>query len=882
MSVLRFLLGWLSRPFRDEHGDAMLTTVEDHWRAAKPQLGAWGRLTFWMRQWTAVIRLIIELEVQALGASEERRALWILGVGADVKHSLRALLNRPGFTAVAVLTLGLGVGATTTMFSAVNAVLLRPLPFAGAESVLVLEQVDTRDGTSSGGLSAANARDIAGSTRSLSHVAIAENHGLRLTQDGRAVSVRTWLVSNGFMEAAGAGLHLGRGFLPDEFTEGRDRVVLLSHESWLTRFGADSAVIGRRLVLDGLEHTVVGVLQPGFAYPSAAGFWGPRPERSWDDERRGSAQLHTVARLAPGVDRSAAQLELNGLARGLAASHPVANANLAVRATPLREHLFGDIRTPLLLLLAAVALVLAVASANVAGLQLARSAGRAHEYALRSALGANTGHVLRLVGVESVLLGLGGAVLGVLLAHFGVGLVRTLDPAHLPNIQGLSLDLTVLCFSVGIAVVSAVAAGLLPAVRAARVGPQTALSQGSSRTSGGLRAGSARDRLVMGEIAVALLLTVAAGLLVRSFDRLMGEDLGFEPEGRLAVQVFSFDADHRPSLDFFPRAVDALRALPGVEAVGLTSALPLADDESILSRAVPTPVATEDPGGTRPTEERLAHLSAIDSGYATAMGIQVLTGRMFDSRERAESRKVAMVNETFARRHLPAADPVGQSVDLAWRDAGALEVVGVLADVRPRGYESDPRPEIFVSLSQFPTNGLTFVLKTRTDPGAMTQAVRESLWEVDARQAVWAARPVAELLGGWVRQRRFNTALLTVFSGLAISLAAIGVYGLMAFSVEQRLREMGIRRALGGGVMDIMAMVMKRASALALIGVGVGLAASLAVAWLLRGLLYGIKPFDWPTFLVVATCMFGVALAAAYLPARRATKVHPMMALRGE
>lgn len=883
MKLFRFLVRTLPRAFVEEHGQDLLQTVGDHWSAVGKGLGVGRALLFWVRQYAAVIRLAVLLRMGAdrSGPREQPRS-WLTGLQTDVLHSMRALLKRPGFSVVAVLTLGMGVGAVTAMFSAVHAVLLRPLPYADSERVVVLRQFDTRDGLMAEGMSAANTKDLADAARSLAHASVAENHGLRLTLDGRAISVRTWLVSDGFLEAIGARLQLGRSFLPSEYTEGRDRVVLLSHETWRGRFGADSTMVGRSLVLDGIEHTVVGVLQPGFSFPTSAGFWGPRPARNWDEARRGRPQLHAVARLAPDVDLAQAETELRALATDLARTFPAENANLGIRAIPLRDHMFGNIRSPLLLLLSAVGLVLLIASANVAGLQLARGAARAHEYALRGALGAHPGRIVRLVAVESLLLGIAGGALGVLLAYFGTGVIRSLDPAHLPRIQELRIDGTVLVFSILASVGSAVVAGVLPALRAAGAGPRGALAGGSRRTSAGLSSGSVRDRLVVAEIALALLLTVGAGLLIKSFDRLLDQTLGFDPENRLAVQVFSFDSDHNPSLDFFPRGQEALRSLPGVERVGLTSGLPLADDESILARSVAVPMEVE--GGMRgpSADPSLAHLSTIDGEYPAAMGIGVRDGRTFDSRDQAETTRVAMVNETFARRYVPDGDPVGRRIQLSWRDAGTVQIVGVLADVRPRGYDSPTRPELFVARSQFPSNGLTFVLHTTVDPATLTRAVQETLWAVDPDQAVWASRTMSDLLGGWVRQRRFNTALLIAFSVLALSLAAIGVYGLMSFSVAQRMSELGIRRALGGDTGHILGMVLGRASRLALAGVGLGLIGSLAFAWLMRGMVFGIEPFDPATFLVVALSVAFVALAAAWVPARRATMVDPMVVLRRE
>ena len=381
-------------------------------------------------------------------------------------YSARSLIARPGYTLVATLTLALGVGAAATMFSAVNSVLLKPLPYRDAGEVVVLRHRDTRDGTLEGGVSAANTRDIASAARTLSDAAVAEAHGLRLVEDGRAVSLRVWLVSDGFFEAIGARAELGRMFRRDEFVQGNEKVVLLSHRTWQTRFGGMRDIVGRQLILDGSSHTVVGVLPSTFQYPSPADVWGPRPPQPWDNDTRGRAQLEGVARLAPGFTVSQAQADVDAIASRLLEAHPSTNANIGLQLIPLREHLVGDVQTPLILLLGAVGLVLMVAAANVAGLQLARGTGKSREYALRGALGASSNRLVRLVAVESALLAGAGGISGIGFAFLGVHFVKLLGPNHLPRVDDLGLDGTVLFFALVAAIGSAFIAGVVPSFRA--------------------------------------------------------------------------------------------------------------------------------------------------------------------------------------------------------------------------------------------------------------------------------------------------------------------------------------------------------------------------------------------------------------------------------
>lgn len=611
----------------------------------------------------------------------------------DLRYAARALRARPGFTLVAIITLAIGVGATTSMFSAVHAVLWQELPYADAEEIVVLREYDTRDGALRPGISAANLYDVAEAAKSVGQVAMADGiHGLRLQQDGRAESLRAWVVSEGYFEALGAETVLGRTFLQEEYVTGGPRVVVLSHNTWQRRFGGDPLIIGQELILDDVARVVVGVLPPEFKYPSVPGAWTPRVRDPWDDDSRGVATKKGVARLLKGVTIEQAQLELDRIAEDLSRSYPGTNEHTGFRLISLRQHLFGDVQAPLTVLLGAVALVLLIASANVAGLQLARGASRSKEYAMRGALGATVPHVIRLVCAESMLLAAIGGALGIGFAYLGVEMIQVLGPDHLPRMEELRIDRTVLGFALVAALESALLSGIGPVVRASRVDLNAALSESSRGSTSGTRAGRMRDRLVVAEIALALVLVIGAGLLLRSFDRLLDMELGFEPNGLLAVQLWAYDDRHVGKSDYFEPAAEALRSIPGVESVGMTSDLPLADDQLLLARTIEARFRVEGrPTGTSGPEP-LANLSAIDGSYCTSMGITLASGRTFSATDDSRSAPVVLINQAFAQRYFPDQDPIGQRLRLEFRTPRSWEIVGVLADVRRQGFESEPKP----------------------------------------------------------------------------------------------------------------------------------------------------------------------------------------------
>lgn len=872
--------------------------VDEHWTAVRPTLGPLGAARFWARQGWAVIRAAVRVRT---GGGDDGGALLrhprrrdeeggngMDGIWMDVRHSARSLRKRPLFTLVTAGTLALGIGSSTAFFSTVHAVLFRDLPYEQPDRIVALFHENRETGERGDGFSAANARSLLEDSELLAAAAVAEPWSWDLMVDGRAEALRGWAVSPGFFRAVGVQPPLGRTFLPEEYDYPGEQspVVLLSYGTWTDRFGADPGIVGSDIVLEGQAVTVVGVLPPGFALPDPAELWGPRSWKPYDEPSRAADYMTGFGRLAPGVALEQARAEVDRLAASLSETHPRTNASLGFRLVPLREHLFGDVRTPLLVLLAAVGLVLLVACANVAGLILARGAERQREYALRGALGAGSGRLFRIVATESFMLAAVGCLLGIGISWAGVEAIRTLGPGHLPRIDGVAVDGTVLAFAVAAGALSAVLGGLVPSLRLARPDLREMMSQGGRGSSASRSSLALRNRLVVAEVAAAVVLLVGAGLLLKSFTVLLDEELGFDPTNRLAVQVFAYGygQDGRMTLgEFVNGVVDRLEATPGVEAVALTSSIPGATDGTLAAIDIDLPFVVDDRAPPPEGQEPRAWSNQVSADYFEVMGIPVLQGRSLLRSDDAEAPPVVVVNETLARRHFGEGDPVGERIVLgAGERRRAWEIVGVVADVRSHGHASAPRPEVYRALTQSGTGSLTFVVHAAGDAASLTNVARETIWEVNPSQSVWGAATLESLLADWTAQRRFNLLLLGGFALVALLLAAAGIYGLVSYSVEQRVAELGIRKALGGRATDIVGMVLREGAALALAGVALGVVGALFLSRFLEGMLFGVEPTDPATFALLSTAVLAVAGLAALVPALRAARLDPMVALREE
>jgi putative ABC transport system permease protein len=882
MGLYRFLLRLLPARFRQEYGEEMARVVAEHWEEVRREARPWARLAFWARQHAALLRAGAALLDER--GRDERRGNTMEDILRDLRYAARTLLRRPGFTAVTILTLGIGIGATTAIFSAVRTVLLRELPYGNADRVVALFQTDARSGARTEGVSAANIRDVRDNAERMVAAAVAEPWSLDLVLEGRTESLRTWSVSAGFFQTLGTEALHGRTFTPDEYEAGSEKVVVLGHRAWSGRFGADPAIVGTTLTLNQEAWVVVGVLPEDFRFPDRAEAWIPRPPQTWDEPSRGANYMTGIGLLAPGASVAEAQAELDRLAASLAESHPRTNASVGMTLVPLREHLFGDVRTPLLVLFAAVAAVLLIACANVAGLMLARGAQRHREFALRGALGASVGRLFQHLTAESLLLAGAGCLVGVGLTYGGVQIIQALGPDHLPRIEDLRVDGTVLTFALVMGGLSALLAGLAPSLRLSRPDVHEALAEGGRGTLGGRRGTALRARLVVAEVAGAVVLLIGAGLLVKSFGVLMDKELGFDPRDRLVVQVFAYDyATPADQVAFVDDALRRMEAVPGVLGVALTTNVPGANDASVASIEMEIPFTVVDRSPPLEGQEPVAAITMVSPGLFEVLDIPLVAGRAFGGSDDAEAPPVIVVNEALVRREFPDVDPLGERLVVRYgRDPLPAEIVGVVADVRPLGHESEPRPEVYFPLSQMGSGSLTFVVRAAGDAGALTAPVTQAIWDANPAQSVWGSATLEGLLGDWLKHRRFNLYLLSAFAGVALVLAAVGIYGLVSFSVEQRVGELGVRRALGGRSEDILAMVLREGARLAGTGVVLGLAAAALLTRFLQGMLFGVEPTDPITFAVLAVAVLGVATLAALLPAVRAVRVDPMVALRSE
>ncbi len=802
----------------------------------------------------------------------------------DLRFGLRGLRKSPTFTLAAVLTLALGIGANTAIFSVVDALLLRPLPYDDAGRLVWVWGDNKQLGVSQGYLSPGDIFDFGRQSTRLESVAAWTTLPINLVEETRSERLEGILVSQNFFRTLGVRIAVGRDFEPGEGREGRNQFVIISDGLWRRRFGADPGVIGRRLTLDRYDvhdFTVVGVAPPEVQFPLRTDVWMPDLDEEEVGDEHGGRDIRAVARLKPGATLEQAQQELNIIAQTLERQYPKSNAGWRVTLTSARDVILGTPYRAVWVLLGAVGCVLLIACANVANLQLARAAGRGKEIALRAALGAGRGRIVRQLLTESVLLALIGGAIGLLMAWWGVGLLRAAGPDTIPRLREAGIDGRVLAFTAAVSVLSGIAFGLIPALHTSRpdlIETLKAGGRGTSATRGGRRT---RGALVVAEVAVTALLLVGAGLLLKSFWLLSNVDPGFKADRVLTagVSLNRGVGARRPEQHkaLFSRAIEDVRALPGVETVGAVSHLPFGGRGVNLPFTLPGREPSPDSEATR------AELRVVSPEYFKALSIPVRHGRAFSAQDTDSSPKVLVVNEAFARLFLRDSDPVGRSLRVNLGEGFEGEVVGVVGDVRHRGYDAEPRPEMYVSYLQntiWPVMNL--VIRTSVEPGSLTPEVRRELERVDPMAAVFNVRPMNDFLSDTVAERRLNLLLLLVFAAVSLATAAAGIFGVTAYTVTQRTHEIGIRMALGARPSDVLRLVVGQGSRLIVCGVGLGLAAAFFVTRLMAGLFYGVSASDPATFTSVGLSLCAVAILACYVPASRATRVDPLTVLRGE
>ena len=798
---------------------------------------------------------------------------------SDLRFALRQLAKAPGFTAVALLTLALGIGACTAIFSVVNGVLLRPLDYPQPEQLAILRETNLPE-FSEFSVSPPNFLDWEKQLKSFRHLAAAAGAPLNLTGDGEPQRLIGVKATAHYFEVYGVQPVLGRTFLPEEDAPGKDKVVVLSHPLWQRVFGGAADVLGRSLQLNGEPYTVIGVTPPGFVSQNKTDAWVPMAFAADEtaNDNRGAHYLNVTGRLKPGVSAGQADAELKVLSAQLAKQYPDSNKGWGAFVMPLLEYSVKDARRVIYILLGAVGCVLLIACANVANLLLARATARHREISIRAALGAGRARLIRQLLTESVLLALAGGGAGLLLARWGLDLLLALAPANLPRTADIHLYGTVLAFSLALSVATGLVFGLAPAWLAARTDVNEALKQGSrGSTEGGAR-GRLRSLLVVLEVAFALLLLAGAGLLGRSFERLAHVNPGFIPEDatviRLTLPAKKY-AQPASQVAFADALLARLSALPGVKAAGLTHALPLVGDW-VLGFTIDgrPPVA--------PSDQPNTNYYAVTPDYFRAMGIRLVRGRLFNERDDAKAPHVALINETLARQYFPHEDPIGKRINITNGPDTWREIVGVVADVTQYGLDRATTNQSYEPYAQKPYTGLNIVIRTEGPTGALLAALRPAVYAVDKDQPVGSILALEDILADSIARQRFATLLLGVFSAVALVIAAVGIYGVMAYNVTQRTGEIGIRLALGAQPRDVLRLVFAQGGKLVGLGLLLGLAAALAGGRLLESMLYKTSPYDPVTLGAITLLLGAVAALACLLPARRATKVDPMIALRAE
>jgi putative ABC transport system permease protein len=798
-----------------------------------------------------------------------------------LKHTARRLVREPGFTLVALLTIALGVGATTAVFSIVNGVLLRPVRFPDAERAVFILESSPENGIQRISVSPANFWDWRDQSTTFEAMAAIRRASFNLTGQEEPERLSGLQVSAGFFTVAGNALALGRGFLESEDRPGGDLVVVISHQLWLRRFRAEPDIIGRTLSLNNEVYTVVGVARQEVGFPSNISIWAPL---AWDYRSypRDDKYLGVMGLLKPGVTLSEARADLDRVADQLALAFPETNQGWQARVDPLLDVLVGSIRPRLLVLLGAVSLVLLIAVANVSHLQLARASGRQGEIALRQAIGAGRGQIIRQLLGESLVLGLLGGALGLTLAVWSTDAILGLFARYIPHSGGITFNARVLSFTAFVSIGASLLFGLLPALQASSRDISNRLSQGSRTATDGARSLRARTSLVTGEVALALVLLVAAGLLVRSFANLVDIDPGFSSERTLVMKLDLPEASYNePAIQaaFFKELLSHTRAIPGVESAGTVAPLPLGGEwigEELQIEGEAVDPHQEAPG---------SNLRFISPDYFKTMQIPLLAGRTLAAFDTLDRPSVVVVNHTFAERYFTNGDAIGKRLtfDLPVTEESRWHtIVGIVGDVHWAGLDNEAGAEAYLSVLQNPYLAVNLVVRVRTTETSLIDAVRNAVYAVDEELPVYSVMWMEDLLARSIGRPRFTMILLVLFAGLALSLAAIGTFGVLSYTVSQRVRDVAIRLALGANPRDVLAMLLRQGMTPVVVGVAVGLPGAAVAVRLLTNQVFGVGTTDPLTFLVAAGFLTTVSLTATYLAARRATRIDPAIVLRAE
>ena len=802
----------------------------------------------------------------------------------DLRYSIRVLLGKPGFTVIAVITLALGIGANTAIFSAVNAILLRPLPYTEPERLVWIWEHNLASDIQQEPISFPNFSDYREQNQVFENVAAFARWQPILTTAGEPERILADQVSASLFSTLRVEAAEGRTFLPEEDQPGKNRVAILSHGLWKRRFGSDKKIVGEMITLNGIPFTVVGVMPEQYRHSDPG---ARKPVElfvplglSANTAHRRLDILNVIARLKPSISIDQARAEMETISARLDQQYPETNAGWGVTVIPLHERFIGDVRPAMLLLLGAVAFLLLIACANVANLLLVRAMSRQKEIAIRKALGASRSRLIRLLLTESVLLSLAGGVVGSLLAFLGINILIALSPGNIPRIGEARLDMLALGFTLGVSLLTGIIFGLAPAVEASIPDLNESLKEGGKNPSQGASNGRMRSLLMVSEVSMALILMICAGLMIKSFLRLQQVNAGFNPEGVLTVELALPGSKYREphqALSFYNEVVRRVESLPGVQAVATVSTVPLGNNVSVLNLEIEG----------RP-QLSLDHVIGAESqivspSYFRAMSIPLLKGRLFTDQDVEDVPGVIVINDEMAARYWPNEEVIGKRISLEDAKTGPfLTVIGVVGNVHQVTLDSEPYPQMYQAYSQNPAWGATLVVRTASDPIGLISSVRAQVSSIDIDQPLYNVRTMEQVFSESISRQRFNTLLIGLFTVVALALAAVGIYGVISYSVSHRSHEIGIRMALGAQQRDILKMIIEYGLKLALIGVAIGLVAAFVLTRVMTSLLYGVSAIDPLTFAISAIILIGVALLGCYIPARRATKVEPMIALRCE
>ncbi len=801
----------------------------------------------------------------------------------DVRYATRVLMKKPGFAAVAVLTLALGIGANTAIFSVVNAVLLRPLPYRDPARIFAINKAAMGKGLP--GIAAFEYFDWRDQSEAFEQIAGYSTDNFNLTGGDEPERITVARVTANLFPLLGVQPISGRVFMPEEDAPGHGQVVVVSQGFWQRRYGGDPGLIGQTITLNDKTYTVVGIMPASFRFPQTFEIWMPL---ALDEaaEKTGDtfSLLEIVARIKPQISIERAQADLNTIEDRVAEKFPGMLENTRIEVVPLHAHLVGEIRPALLLLLGAVCFVLLIACANVANLLLARASSRQKEIAIRSALGARRSDIMRQLLTESIMLALAGGALGILLALWGVDLLLSGMPGNiansLPGIKDVGIDRQVLGFTLFVSILTGIFFGLAPALIASKPNLNETLKEGGGKTAFQSRSLlSLRSLLVVSELALALVLLIGAGLMIKSFARLLDVKPGYNPENVLTLRVDlprNRYADSAKVSSFYQQVLEKTRSLSGVKSVGAISHVPLNGFNMIAYFNI------EGVPKLEPAKDRPIGVGAVNADYFRAMQIPLLQGRELTDSDAEGSPRVALINEAMARRFFPDQNPLGKRISYGCGDELCRTIVGVVGDVRQDGWTEEAGPEIYVPYAQRPTRSMTLLVRTDADPLSLAASVRSQVFAVDSDQPVADVKTLEERISDAVAQPRLIMLLLGVFGALALILATVGVYGVMSYTVTQRTREIGIRMALGASARDVLRLIVRQVAIFCFVGVSAGLVGAFALTRLMESLLFGVSATDPSIFILISVILIGVALGASFIPARRATKVDPMVALRYE